>query len=106
LVPYLGGIPLGDLSAGDVQGMFTAIMRHESTLGHPVCPATLHWIHATLRAALNGSAGRRPTARSSDFKETLLWRRCGPASVVGDLAVLTGNSFEQLRRELTGSPSS
>jgi integrase len=55
LVPYLGGIPLAALSAGDVQAMFTAIARDETALGRPVSAATLHRIHATLRAALNGA---------------------------------------------------
>src|SRR5207237_3107908 len=55
LVPYLGGIPLGALTAGDVQAMFTAIIRDETVLGRPVSAATLHRIHATLRAALNGA---------------------------------------------------
>jgi len=55
LVPYLGGIPLAALTAGDVQAMFTAIARDESALGHPVSAATLHRVHATLRAALNGA---------------------------------------------------
>ena len=55
LVPYLGGIPLAALTAGDVQAMFTAIIRDETALGQPVSAATLHRIHATLRAALNGA---------------------------------------------------
>ena len=55
LVPYLGGIPLASLTAGDVQAMFTAIIRDEPALGRPVGAATLHRIHATLRAALNGA---------------------------------------------------
>jgi integrase len=55
LVPYLGGIPLGALTAGDVQAMFTAIIRDETALGRPVSAGTLHRIHATLRAALNGA---------------------------------------------------
>ena len=55
LVPYLGGIPLAALTAGDVQAMFTAIIRDETALGRPVSAATLHRIHATLRAALNGA---------------------------------------------------
>jgi hypothetical protein len=55
LIPYLGGIPLAALATGDVQAMFTAIIRDETALGRPVSAATLHWIHATLRAALNGA---------------------------------------------------
>jgi integrase len=55
LVPYLGVIPLAALTVGDVQAMFTAITRDETALGRPVGAATLHRIHATLRAALNGA---------------------------------------------------
>ena len=55
LVPYLGTIPLAALTAGDVQAMFTAVIRDETVLGRPVSAATLHRIHATLRAALNGA---------------------------------------------------
>jgi len=55
LVPYLGEIQLAALTAGDVQAMFTAIARDETALGHPVSAATLHRIHATLRAALNAA---------------------------------------------------
>jgi len=55
LLPYLGGIPLAALTPGDVQAMFTAVIRDETALGRPVSAATLHRIHATLRAALNGA---------------------------------------------------
>jgi integrase len=55
LVPYLGGILLAELSPGDVQGMFTAIIRGDAALGRPVSAATLRRIHATLRAALNAA---------------------------------------------------
>jgi integrase len=55
LVPYLGAVPLAALTPGDVQAMFTAVIRDETALGRPVSAATLHRIHATLRAALNGA---------------------------------------------------
>jgi integrase len=55
LVPYLGGIPLAELSPADVQGMFTAIICGDAALGRPVSAATLRRIHATLRAALNAA---------------------------------------------------
>jgi integrase len=55
LVPYLGGIPLAELSPADVQQMFAAIIRGEAALGRPVRAATLRRIHATLRAALNAA---------------------------------------------------
>jgi hypothetical protein len=51
LAPYLGGIPLAQLSSTDVQAMFTAIIRGEAALGRPVSAVTLRRIHATLRAA-------------------------------------------------------
>jgi hypothetical protein len=35
--------------------MFTAVIRDEGALGLPVSAATLHRIHATLRAALTGA---------------------------------------------------
>jgi hypothetical protein len=41
LVPYLGSVPLVALSAGDVQAMFAAITRDETTLGRQVTAATL-----------------------------------------------------------------
>jgi integrase len=55
LVPYLGDILLAELSPGDVQAMFTAIIRGDAALGRPVSAATLRRIHATLRAALNAA---------------------------------------------------
>jgi integrase len=55
LVPYLGGIPLAVLTPGDVQAMFTAVICDETVLGRPVSAATVHRIHATLRAALNAA---------------------------------------------------
>jgi integrase len=38
-----------------VQAMFTAIIRQHQATGHPVTPATLARIRATLRAALNAA---------------------------------------------------
>jgi hypothetical protein len=46
LAPYLGGIPLAALAAGDVQAMFTAVIRDEGVLGRPASAATLHRVHA------------------------------------------------------------
>jgi hypothetical protein len=53
LAPYLGRVLLADLSVGQVQAMFTAIIWQHQAFGAPVSPATLHRIRATLRAALN-----------------------------------------------------
>jgi integrase len=55
LVPYLGAVPLAELSPADVQGMFTAIIRGDAAVARPVSAATLRRIHATLRAALNAA---------------------------------------------------
>jgi hypothetical protein len=38
-----------------VQATFNAVAGDEAALGRPVSAATLHRIHATLRAALNGA---------------------------------------------------
>lgn len=100
LIPYLGGIPLAGLSPGDVQGMFTAIIRGEAGLGRPVSAATLRRIHATLRAALNAavragliasSPGRwpelppaaRPRPQVWTPALTQRWQRKGWRPVVG-----------------------
>jgi hypothetical protein len=58
LVPYLGKVPLAALSAADVQGMFTAVIRDGGVLGHPVSGATVQRIHAVLRAS--ESSAREP----------------------------------------------
>jgi hypothetical protein len=55
LIPHLGGIPLAQLTPGDVQAMFTALLGQHAAAGHPVSPATLRRIHATIRAALNAA---------------------------------------------------
>jgi hypothetical protein len=47
LAPYLGRVLLVDLSVGQVQAMFTAIIRQHKALGAPVSAATLHRIRAT-----------------------------------------------------------
>ena len=100
LVPYLGGIPLAELAPGDVQGMFTAIIRGEVALGRPVSPATLRRIHATLRAALNAAvragliavnpgrwpelpAAARPRPQVWTPAMTELWQREGRRPAVG-----------------------
>jgi hypothetical protein len=84
LVPYLGGIPLAELSPADVQGMFTAIIRGETALGRPASAATLRRIHATLRAALNaavraGSPGTGVPLTNDCVSATGLGRSCGSA---------------------------
>jgi integrase len=58
LAPYLGRVMLADLSVGQVQAMFTAVIRQHQALGAPVSAATLHRIRATLRAALNAAIRR------------------------------------------------
>src|SRR5207244_3016041 len=53
LEPHLGPILLAELTTAHVQAMFTAIICQHQATGHPVTPATLARIRATLRAALN-----------------------------------------------------
>jgi hypothetical protein len=55
LAPHLGPILLAELTTAHVQAMFTAIIRQHQATGHPVTPATLARIRATLRAALNAA---------------------------------------------------
>jgi len=53
--PVPGRHPARGPDGGGRQGMFTAVTRDEGALGRPASAATLHRIHATLRAALNGA---------------------------------------------------
>ena len=60
---------LTELTVGQVQAMFTAIIRQHQALGTPVSAATLTRIRATLRAALNAAIRRglitdNPAARA------------------------------------------
>jgi integrase len=69
LGPYLGEVLLTELTVGQVQAMFTAIIRQHQALGTPVSAATLTRIGATLRAALNAAIRRglitdNPAARA------------------------------------------
>lgn len=69
LGPYLGEVLVAELTTGQVQAMFTAIIRQHQALGTPVSAATLTRIRATLRAALNaairgGLIGDNPAARA------------------------------------------
>ncbi len=58
LGPYLGEVLLTELTVGQVQAMFTAIIRQHQALDTPVSAATLTRIRATLRAALNAAIRR------------------------------------------------
>ncbi|GAA4632440.1 hypothetical protein GCM10023196_065900 [Actinoallomurus vinaceus] len=99
LTPYLGRILLADLSVGQVQAMFTAIIRQHEALGAPVSAATLHRIRATLRAALNAAirrgliadnpatrvelpGARRPRAVVWTTSRVEHWRRSGERPAV------------------------
>ncbi|MFC5109054.1 tyrosine-type recombinase/integrase [Kibdelosporangium philippinense] len=58
LKPYLGGIPLKDLTVGKIQAMFVSLMRVPTVRGKPLSPGTLQRIRGVLRAALNGAIRR------------------------------------------------
>lgn len=81
LTPYLGEVLLAELSAGQVQAMFTAIIRHHHALGTPVSAATLTRIRATLRAALN-AAIRRGLLTENPASRAELPRARRPRAVV------------------------
>jgi integrase len=55
LIPYLGSVPLRELRIGQVQQMFTTVIRNGVLPGKAITPATMARIHATLRAALNAA---------------------------------------------------
>ena len=55
LTAHLGQFLLAELSASQVQAMFTAIARQHAAAGQPVTAATLRRVKATLRAALNAA---------------------------------------------------
>lgn len=116
LVPYLGGIPLGELSPADVQQMFTAIIRGKAALGRPVGAATLRRIHATLRAALNAAvrgglitsnpgrwpelpAAARPRPQVWTPALTMRWEREGWRPAVG---VWTAGQTAQFLAQVRG----
>ncbi len=92
LAPYLGRVMLADLSVGQVQAMFTAIVRQHQALGAPVSPATLHRIRATLRAALNVAIRRGLLSDNPATRIELLGAR-RPRAVVW-----TKNRIEHWRR--------
>jgi hypothetical protein len=82
LGPYLGQVLLTELTVGQVQAMFTAIIRQHQALGTPVSAATLTRIRATLRAALNAAIRRglisgNPAARAELPRGAVLGRWCG-----------------------------
>jgi hypothetical protein len=82
LGPNLGEVLLTELTAGQVQAMFTAIIRQHQALGAPVSAATLAWIRATLRAALNAAIRRglitdNPAARAELPRARRPGRSCG-----------------------------
>jgi integrase len=92
LDPYLGEVLLGELSAAQVQAMFTAIIRQHHALGTPVSAATLTRIRATLRAALN-AAIRRGLISENPAAQAELPRARRPRAVVW-----TSFRVEQWRR--------
>src|SRR6266536_2045873 len=81
LAPYLGQVLLAELSAAQVQAMFTAITRQHQELGSPVTAATLNRIRATLRAALN-AAIRRGLITGNPASRAELPRARRPRAVV------------------------
>ncbi|GAA0427057.1 hypothetical protein GCM10010160_62930 [Acrocarpospora corrugata] len=84
LAPYLGPIPLNQLTRRHLVRMFAMISRRRTRYGTPIAAATLQRIRATLRAALNEAVRPgHPHRRHHQMLHRL--RRClsGP---LGDLA--------------------
>jgi hypothetical protein len=57
-LPILGRIPLDELSIDNVQAMIDTIIDDDARAGHPIEPATLVRIRATLRAGLKAAMRR------------------------------------------------
>jgi hypothetical protein len=55
LVPRLGRIRLGELTARQVRAMFVELAATVNRSGRALAPSTLHRVRATLRSAMNGA---------------------------------------------------
>jgi len=55
LIPYLGRVPLRDLTSQQISGMLESVLRFSAASKRPVSDGTVARIHATLRAALNAA---------------------------------------------------
>jgi integrase len=56
LQPHLGGVPLAELSAADVAGMFASIARRPVLPGRALSPGRVTRLRATLRTVLSAAA--------------------------------------------------
>jgi integrase len=108
------GVLLTELTVGQVQAMFTAIIRQHQALGTPVSAATLSRIRATLRAALNAAIRRglitdNPAARAEPPRARRpravvwapyrvgQWRRSGNGPVAVWTAAQTAKFLDSVR---------
>lgn len=55
LKPFLGSVPLAELTVGKAQAMFTSLIRLNGVRSKPLSPTTLLRIRGVLHAALNGA---------------------------------------------------
>jgi integrase len=55
LIPYLGRVPLRDLTGQQISGMLESVRRFSAASKRPVSDGTIARIFATLRAALNAA---------------------------------------------------
>lgn len=58
LKPFLGRVPLAELTVGKAQAMFTSLIRLNGVRSKPLSPTTLLRIRGVLHAALNGAIRR------------------------------------------------
>jgi integrase len=99
LKPYLGGVQLVELTVGQIQAMFTALIRTGAARRCPLSPATLHRIRGLLHVVLNDAirrgliaqnpahwvqltSGRRPRAVVWTEARVAHWRATGERPVV------------------------
>jgi hypothetical protein len=83
LTPYLGRIPLAELTVGQVQAMFTALSRQLGSADGPNTAASLARIRTTLRAGLNAALRQglipvNPPAGWNCHQRNGRGRWCGP----------------------------
>jgi integrase len=118
LKPRLGTVPLSELTVGEVQAMFTSLVRLNATRSRPLSPATLQRIRGCLHVALNGAIrrglmtynparwvelppGRRPHAVVWTEPRVVHWQATGERPAV---AVWTARQTAQFLWHIRGHP--
>lgn len=109
IVPLLGGIPLADLRAADVERLIDDRLRQSSKRGRPFSPATVAHVVTTLRIALNRAVRRGELAVNVAAQVDLPAARRPPVDAMSDasadaiLDAVAGHWIEPVIRFLLGS---